>query len=123
MIGPYAKRLDIPAARKEKRVFIRFEAASLVADVYLNGKKIGEHRGGFTAFCFELTPYLDFHGDNILRVRVDKYGFARQAGVGESTVSRVLRNKGSVSKQTREKILKVAADLHYVPNRIAGTLA
>ena len=48
---------------------------------------------------------------------------ARRAGVGESTVSRVLRNKGSVSKQTREKILKVAADLHYVPNRIAGTLA
>jgi LacI family gluconate utilization system Gnt-I transcriptional repressor len=35
----------------------------------------------------------------------------------------VLRNKGSVSQSTREKILKVAADLHYVPNRIAGTLA
>ena len=48
---------------------------------------------------------------------------ARLAGVGESTVSRVLRNKGSVSQQTREKILKVAAELNYVPNRIAGTLA
>jgi LacI family gluconate utilization system Gnt-I transcriptional repressor len=48
---------------------------------------------------------------------------ARRAGVGESTVSRVLRNHGSVSKATREKILKAAADLHYVPNRIAGTLA
>ena len=48
---------------------------------------------------------------------------ARRAGVGESTVSRVLRNKGSVSQQTREKILKAASDLHYVPNRIAGTLA
>jgi LacI family gluconate utilization system Gnt-I transcriptional repressor len=48
---------------------------------------------------------------------------ARRAGVGESTVSRVLRNHGSVSQLTREKILKAAADLHYVPNRIAGTLA
>lgn len=48
---------------------------------------------------------------------------ARRAGVGESTVSRVLRNHGSVSQITREKILKAAADLHYVPNRIAGTLA
>jgi LacI family gluconate utilization system Gnt-I transcriptional repressor len=48
---------------------------------------------------------------------------ARRAGVGESTVSRVLRNHGSVSQATREKILKAAADLHYVPNRIAGTLA
>ncbi|HET7085122.1 MAG TPA: LacI family DNA-binding transcriptional regulator [Rhizomicrobium sp.] len=48
---------------------------------------------------------------------------ARRAGVGESTVSRVLRNKGSVSQSTREKILKAASDLNYVPNRIAGTLA
>src|ERR1700761_7101962 len=48
---------------------------------------------------------------------------ARKARVGESTVSRVLRNQGSVSQSTREKILKAAADLNYVPNRIAGTLA
>ena len=48
---------------------------------------------------------------------------ARRARVGESTVSRVLRNQGSVSQQTREKILKAAADLNYVPNRIAGALA
>src|SRR5690348_12540567 len=45
---------------------------------------------------------------------------ARRARVGESTVSRVLRNHGSVSQATREKILKAAADLNYVPNRIAG---
>ena len=48
---------------------------------------------------------------------------ARRARVGESTVSRVLRNHGSVSQATREKILKASADLNYVPNRIAGTLA
>lgn len=48
---------------------------------------------------------------------------AHRARVGESTVSRVLRNQGSVSQQTREKILKAAADLNYVPNRIAGALA
>jgi LacI family transcriptional regulator, gluconate utilization system Gnt-I transcriptional repressor len=48
---------------------------------------------------------------------------AQRARVGESTVSRVLRNHGSVSQATREKILKAAADLNYVPNRIAGTLA
>src|ERR1700754_2342631 len=48
---------------------------------------------------------------------------ARRARVGESTVSRVLRNHVSVSQATRAKILKAAADLNYVPNRIAGTLA
>jgi LacI family gluconate utilization system Gnt-I transcriptional repressor len=48
---------------------------------------------------------------------------AQRAGFGESTVSRVLRNKGSVSLSARSRILKAAADLNYVPNRIAGTLA
>jgi LacI family gluconate utilization system Gnt-I transcriptional repressor len=48
---------------------------------------------------------------------------AKRARVGESTVSRVMRRAGSVSPATREKILRVAAELNYVPNRIAGTLA
>jgi LacI family gluconate utilization system Gnt-I transcriptional repressor len=48
---------------------------------------------------------------------------AREAGVGESTVSRVLRNRGAVSARTREKVEAVVARLGYVPNRIAGTLA
>lgn len=48
---------------------------------------------------------------------------ARLAGVGESTASRVLRGRGSVSAETRENVLTAARDLGYVPNRIAGTLA
>jgi LacI family gluconate utilization system Gnt-I transcriptional repressor len=48
---------------------------------------------------------------------------AREAGVGESTVSRVLRNHGSFSPDTRDRVLQVVARLGYVPNRIAGTLA
>jgi LacI family gluconate utilization system Gnt-I transcriptional repressor len=48
---------------------------------------------------------------------------AREAGVGESTVSRVLRNHGAVSASTRAKVEAVVAKLGYVPNRIAGTLA
>jgi len=52
-------------------VFIRFEAASLVSKTYINGQLLGEHRGGFTAFCYELTPYLHFGASNELRVQVD----------------------------------------------------
>jgi LacI family gluconate utilization system Gnt-I transcriptional repressor len=48
---------------------------------------------------------------------------ARLAQASESTVSRVMRNHGSVSQSARDRILKAAAELHYVPNRIAGTLA
>ncbi|MGV6811239.1 MAG: LacI family DNA-binding transcriptional regulator [Brevirhabdus sp.] len=45
------------------------------------------------------------------------------SGVSEMTVSRVLRNRGDVSTATRERVLKAARDLGYVPNRIAGALA
>lgn len=48
---------------------------------------------------------------------------AREAGVSESTASRVLRSHGSFSSKTRERVLSAAARLGYVPNRIAGTLA
>ena len=48
---------------------------------------------------------------------------AEAAGVGESTVSRVLRNHGSFSGKTKERVLAAVAQLGYVPNRIAGTLA
>lgn len=71
--GPawYVRPLDIPADWKDKRVFIRFGAAFLVADVYLNGEHLGQHRGGFAAFCYELTSHLKFGAPNELRVRVD----------------------------------------------------
>lgn len=45
------------------------------------------------------------------------------SGVSEMTVSRVLRNRSDVSQATREKVLKAAKQLGYVPNKIAGALA
>ena len=48
---------------------------------------------------------------------------AKAAGVGESTVSRVLRNHGSFTTKTRDRVLAAVQHLGYVPNRIAGTLA
>ena len=67
----YARTLDIPADWQGRRVFVRFEAASIVAKTYLNGELLGEHRGAFTAFCYELTPQLHFGAKNELRVQVD----------------------------------------------------
>jgi beta-galactosidase len=67
----YALPLEASAEWKNKRVFIRFEAAALVSKVYLNGELLGEHRGGFTAFCYELTPHLRLGAANDLRVQVD----------------------------------------------------
>ena len=67
--GWYRRELAV-TPEPGKRYFLRFEAASLVADVYLNGKLLGEHRGGFGAFCFEITTNLSASGMNLLAVRV-----------------------------------------------------
>jgi beta-galactosidase len=67
--GWYRRELNI-TPETGKRYFLRFEAASLVADVYLNGERLGEHRGGFGAFCFEITTNLSATGTNLLAVRV-----------------------------------------------------
>ncbi len=70
--GTYSHALLIPTGWKgKKRVFVRFKAASQVANVFLNNKHIAEHKGAFTAFCVELTDYLEFGKENILRVDVD----------------------------------------------------
>jgi len=67
--GWYRRSLDLKP-EKGKRYFLRFDAAATVADVYLNGARLGEHRGGFGAFCYELTPLLAANGANVLAVRV-----------------------------------------------------
>jgi beta-galactosidase len=68
----YEHPLAIPADWKgKKRVFVRFDAAGTVAKVYLNKTLLGEHRGGFTAFCYELTDRLRYGAENELRVQVD----------------------------------------------------
>lgn len=68
--GWYRRQLNV-SPQPGKRFFLRFEAASLVADVYLNEKLLGQHRGGFGAFCFEITTQLSQTGTNLLAVRVD----------------------------------------------------
>ncbi len=66
----YEHPLAVPTSWKGKRVFLRFEGASLVSDVYVNGQHLGQHRGGFGAFCYEVTPSLRFDGQDDLKVRV-----------------------------------------------------
>lgn len=54
----------------DTRVFLRFGAADYAAEVYLNGKLLGRHRGGFTPFAFEVTRLLRA-GSNQITVGVD----------------------------------------------------
>lgn len=66
----YYKRFDYPLDLHERRQFVHFGAVNYEADVYLNGKKIGKHEGGFTPFNFEITGKLQ-ESDNFLILKVD----------------------------------------------------
>ena len=69
--GPvWYRRLFTYHKPAKARAFIYFGAANYKATVYLNGEKLGEHEGGFTAFNFEATSFLK-DGDNDLIVEVD----------------------------------------------------
>ena len=66
----YLRELYIPAEWSDKRLFLRFHGVKSVADVFLNGEHIGEHRGGWTAFTIEITDKVRFESDNSLHVMV-----------------------------------------------------
>jgi beta-galactosidase len=67
--GWYRRNLVLPP-ETGRRCFLRFEAAATVADVFFNGRKLGEHRGGFGAFCYEVSGRLSATGTNFIAVRV-----------------------------------------------------
>ena len=70
-IGNYSRSLFVPASWQGRRIFIRFEGANTTTDLFLNGKHIGEHRGGYGAFIFELTDKIIYGAKNQLLVRVN----------------------------------------------------
>ena len=70
-IGNYEKNLFIRPEWKGKRLFIRFEGVNNIADVFVNRRHIGEHRGGYGAFIFEITGKVEYGKENSILVRVN----------------------------------------------------
>src|ERR1035437_9532103 len=66
----YRRLFDSPAPGPDTRRFVYFAAANYETDVYLNGKKLGKHIGGFTPFSYEITG-LTKEKENSLVVRVN----------------------------------------------------
>lgn len=67
----YRKNLKINSTLKGKRIFLYFEGANQVADIYVNEKFAGKHIGGYTAFSFDVTDFVKFDGANLIAVKVD----------------------------------------------------
>lgn len=70
-IGWYRRQISIPQNWKGKQIFLKLDAASKAATIYINGKNVGEHAGGYTASTFDITPFCTFGTPNSLAIRVD----------------------------------------------------
>ena len=70
--GPawYRRHVALDDRMKGKQLYLQFDGAAFQADVYVNGKKLGSHLGGFARFRFDATDALH-PGDNVIAVRVD----------------------------------------------------
>ena len=70
-VSLYRRRFQLPPQARGKHVFVDFEGVMTASTVWINGQRLGEYKGGYTPFSFELTPHLDFDGENVLAVDVD----------------------------------------------------
>jgi beta-galactosidase len=70
-VGWYHKNLNLTQKYIGKKLFIHFEGVFLKADVYVNGKYVGEHKGGYTAFSFDISNFVSIPGNNTIAVKVD----------------------------------------------------
>ena len=65
----YKKLIDIPKLKNGERVILHFGAIDWMSNVFLNGKEVGSHIGGYNKFEFEITDHLK-SGTNELVVKV-----------------------------------------------------
>ena len=81
--GSYMKEIEVPESWKGKRIFVKFEGAGSVANVQINWNQVGQHKGAYNAFTYEITDYLTFGIKNYLLVTCDnthRFDVATQSG-------------------------------------------
>lgn len=67
--GSYLKQINIPISWADgKRIYIKFKGVSSVATLFINGKYVGNHKGAFTAFTFEISQFLNYGTSNSILV-------------------------------------------------------
>ena len=70
-IGWYRKHYTVNSSYSGRKFFLQFDGANIVTDVYFNGNYLGQHKGGFAAFRFEVTQYVNIGADNVIAVKVN----------------------------------------------------
>ena len=67
----YRQQIFIDSADKGRRIFLQFDGAAHIAQVYVNGRFAAEHRTGYTAFRVEITDLVNYGAQNLIAVRLD----------------------------------------------------
>ncbi|KZS43061.1 glycoside hydrolase family 2 [Paenibacillus glucanolyticus] len=67
----YNRTLDIPQEDEGKRVVLHFQGVDYLAKIWINGTYVGSHQGGYSAFSFDITPYISFGAANQLTVKAE----------------------------------------------------
>ena len=81
----YRREFDIPESEAGKRVILHFGAVDYHAIIYLNGECVGEHKGGYTSFSFDITKYLKESGNYITLCVYDDVRSGNQPGGKQSS--------------------------------------
>lgn len=71
MVSGYRRKIEVPREWKGRRAILTIDGAAHKSEVFINGKKAGEHRCGYTAFSMDITELLDYGKENLLTVKVD----------------------------------------------------
>lgn len=70
-LGYYQKHVFISSEEKDNNHYLKFNAVNQEATVFINGKEIGNHRGGYTAFNFNISEFINYDAYNVIEVTVD----------------------------------------------------
>lgn len=92
----YKRSFDYQKKSQGNRVFLHFGGVNYKADVYLNGKKLGQHLGGFTPFQFEVSEHLK-QKDNFLILKVDN----QRKKEGVPTLNTDWWNYGGITREVK----------------------
>ncbi|MEO5947219.1 MAG: glycoside hydrolase family 2 TIM barrel-domain containing protein [Chitinophagaceae bacterium] len=116
-IGWYRRTLTLDKNYENKKLFLFFEGANQVTDVYVNGAFAGQHKGGYTAFSIDITSFLiwkDGSSDNSIAIQINNApdNFIPPLSVGYGIYGGIYRNMWLITTD----------DLHYkqINNAAAG---
>jgi len=128
----YRRTFTVPADWRGKRILLNFGAVDWEAEVFVNGKTAGLHRGGYDPFSFDVTPYLKADGDQELIVRVYDPTDAAKIAKGKQTNDRFYHpqrysyspSSGIWQTVWLEPVAEAhVADLKMVPDIQTGSLS